>query len=276
MVPATEIARWKAFFAKIPAVATSTFSFEFPRTGILPVAFASSSSSAQLLCLPSGVSAERQRALLSARGIVSAEQAGPLVEPIPYPGYSAKERDRKVKAARGPDAVARGKRGRGRGRSGAAEANAADTADPLALLLVDAPDTELDMFYPTEIVRERFLCDSGAPQRQYEVTWNPSVTSKHKNATFQKSRVECIVKESSDGKHALVKWRNTWEKADAWDEDKVQAELVNVWREYCAEQDVKTPMSPPGSDKEEAEDFEDADESSESESEQEVEEEVGL
>jgi hypothetical protein len=44
MVPATEIARWKAFFAKIPAVATSTFSFEFPRTGILPVAVASSRS----------------------------------------------------------------------------------------------------------------------------------------------------------------------------------------------------------------------------------------
>jgi hypothetical protein len=38
--------------------------------------------------------------------------------------------------------------------------------------------------------------------------------------------------------------------SDAWDEDKAQAELVNVWREYCAEQDVKTPMSP-GSDKEE-------------------------
>ena len=83
MVPVTEIARWKAFFAKIPAVATSTFSFEFPRTGILPVAVASSSSSAQLLFLPSGVSAERQSALLSVRGIVSAEQLGPLVEPIP-------------------------------------------------------------------------------------------------------------------------------------------------------------------------------------------------
>ena len=46
------------------------------------------------------------------------------------------------------------------------------------------------MFYPSEIVRERFLCDSGAPQRQYEVTWNPSVTSKHKNATLEEpSRV---------------------------------------------------------------------------------------
>jgi hypothetical protein len=91
------------------------------------------------------------------------------------------------------------------------------------------------MLYPAEIVRERFLYDSGAPQRQYEVTWSPSVTSKHKSVTFQRSRVERIVKESSDGKHALVEWRSTWEKADAWDEDKAQAELVNVWREYCAE-----------------------------------------
>ena len=77
-------------------------------------------------------------------------------------------------------------------------------------------------------------------------------------------------------KHALVEWRNTWEKADAWDQDDAQAELVNVWREYCAEQDVKTPMSPPGSDKEVAEESEEADESSESESEQEDEEEVGV
>jgi hypothetical protein len=123
-------------------------------------------------------------------------------------------------------------------------------------LLVAAPDTELDMFYPSEIVRERFHCDSGAPQRQYEVTFSQSVTSKHKNATFQKSRVECIVKESSHGKHALVEWRNTWEKSDAWDEDNAQAELLNVWRQYCAEQDVKTPMSLPGSDEEEAEESE--------------------
>ena len=145
---------------------------------------------------------------------MSAEQAGPLVEPIPYPGYSAKERDRKVKAARGPNAVARGNRGRGRGRgrgrSGAAAANAADAADPLALLLAEASDAELDVFYLSEIVRERYLCESGAPQCQYEVTWSPIVTSKHKNVAFQKSRVERIRSESSDGKHALVEWRNTW------------------------------------------------------------------
>ena len=53
-------------------------------------------------------------------------------------------------------------------------------------------------------------------------------------------------------------------------------ELLYVWRQYCAQQDVKTPMSPPGSDEEEAEESEVADESSESESEQEDEEEVGV
>ena len=224
MVPATEIARWKAFFEKVPAVATSTFPFAFPHTGELLATASSLSSSAQLLCLPSGVSAERQSALLSIRGIVSAEQLGPLVEPIPYPGYSAKERDRKVNAARGLNGADRGERergrgrGRGRARGCAAEGNVAKAEDPLAVLLAEAPDTELDMFYPSEIVRERFLYDSGTPQRQHEVTWSPSVTSMHKNAAFQKSRVERIRSESSDGKHALVEWRNTWEKADAWDE----------------------------------------------------------
>ena len=90
VVPATEIV-----FKKYQLL--GTFPFAFPHTGELP-AVSGWSCSAQLLCLPSGVSAERQNALLSVRGIVSAEQPGPLDEPIPYPGYSAKERDRKIKA----------------------------------------------------------------------------------------------------------------------------------------------------------------------------------
>ena len=59
------------------------------------------------------------------------------------------------------------------------------------------------------------------------------MTSKHKKASFAKSKVQSIQKESSDGKHALVEWRNTWEKADAWDEDETQKQAVELWREYC-------------------------------------------
>ena len=120
-------------------------------------------------------------------------------------------------------------------------------ASSVSELLAEAPATKVDMFYPLEIVCERFIYG----QRQYEVSWFSSVTTKHKSPHFKKNKIARIIKSTQDGTYALVDWRSTWEKADTMDGDSAQAELVSVWAEYCNANGIQTPLSPPGSEDEE-------------------------
>ena len=176
------------------------------------------------------------------------ELTGPPVEPITYPGYGAKDRKALLKA-QGLSASSRGGwrgrggrggrgargRGRGRGRRGAAhEPDAALTA-----LLAQAPDTELDNFYPRAILDEKYVRD----QRQYQVSWHESVTARHKRGN--KTRISKVVQESADGKFALVEWKDTWEKASEMDNDESAAELRRVWRQQCVREGKTTPLPPP-------------------------------
>jgi hypothetical protein len=196
---------------------------------------------------PAHISAQRQQQLQVLHSHVSQEQKGPSVEPIPYPGYSEAERNRQVRQAKGNGGRARGSgRAGARGRGRGADASAAAPTGPLAQLLASAPDTQLDCFYPLEITCERYLYD----QRQYEVRWNASVTSKHKKAPFKTKKILRVITESADRKYALVEWRDTWEKADDFDLAEDYQELVQVWRDFCAENNIKTPVSPPASDDE--------------------------
>jgi hypothetical protein len=100
-------------------------------------------------------------------------QAGPSYEPVTYPGYSKAARTRQ-KNAGGARTQGRGsERGRGRGRGGAGPEIDAELSD----LLAQASDTELDSFYLSEILDEKFVRE----QRQYLIRREVSVTSKHKN-----------------------------------------------------------------------------------------------
>jgi hypothetical protein len=245
-----QIAQWRAFFMSIPSCATRTFEFVFPGSSgaVSAVAAAPSVGASAVASLPllrhppAHLSAPRQQQLQVLQSHLCGEQKGPSVEPIPYPGYSAAERDRLVRQAKGNVGRARGRgrsdaRGRGRGPG---------VNGPLAQLLASVPDTQLDCFYPLEIICERYLYD----QRQYEVKWNASVTSKHKKAAFKTKKILSVVTESADSKYALVEWRDTWEMADDFDLAEDHQELVQVWRDYCAENNIKTPVSPPASDDE--------------------------
>ena len=118
----------------------------------------------------------------------------------------------------------------------------------LASLLARAPGTELDSFYPCEICREIYWHD----QRQYEVSWFPSVVNASTRASFR-SRIHSAIEDCGDGKYSLVKWRDTWENADAWDNDKDKTDFVAEWKAYCCENGIQTPVSPPSSDDEVAE-----------------------
>ena len=80
-------------------------------------------------------------------------------------------------------------------------------------MLGQAPDTELDNFYPRAILDEKYVRD----QRQYLVSWHESVTGKHKKGN--KRRISQVVQESVDGKFALVEWKDTWEKGSEMDGD---------------------------------------------------------
>ena len=133
----------------------------------------------------------------------------------------------------------RGGKAGGRGRAG--KRGQAPGRVALEDLLAQATDTKVNVFYPSEIVKERYVRD----QRQYDLTWHNSVTSKHKST--HKSRIARIVKETTDGKHALVQWNSTFECARGVDGDATQVALVTEWKQYCSDNHVATPLSPPGS-----------------------------
>ena len=245
-----DIELWRVFFKKVPGV--STFPLLFPdsvaRTSSTPTPFAARP-------LPA-VSASRQSELANVAQVVLDEQSGPSVEPIPYPGYTNKKRKQLEAASRGGRGAVRG-RGRGRGRSGrGGRGRGASQSQDVHLdaLLAQTPNTDVDSFYYDEIVCERWLYD----QRQYQVTWHSSVTSKHKG-TF-KTRVRKVLLETSDRKHALVEWLPSWELAISIDSDEDQQDMLLEWKQYCLTQGEKTPLSPPSSDDDEEREREHAEE----------------
>ena len=129
-------------------------------------------------------------------------------------------------------------RGRGRGRAGQRQGRGVRGGDALQALLDQAPNTELDFFYPAEIVQERFL----RGERQYLLVWIDSVTSKHSQKKT-KARIAEVKQSSSDGKYALVSWKEWWENAGVWDTDSAQAQIVQEWRRYCGAQQIQTPLT---------------------------------
>ena len=71
------------------------------------------------------------------------------------------------------------------GRGGAGAEIDAELSD----LLAQASDTELDSFYLSEILDEKFVRE----QRQYLIRWEVSVTSKHKTTSSQHDvRQKCV------------------------------------------------------------------------------------
>ncbi len=76
-----------------------------------------------------GIGLKRQNALNKMQGLISSEQSGPAVEPIPYPGYSDADRKRILRGRSSPPGRVRGRgrgcgghgRGRGRGRVAAGD-----------------------------------------------------------------------------------------------------------------------------------------------------------
>ena len=92
-------------------------------------------------------------------------------------------------------------------------------------------------FYPSQIVREGYL----RRERQYEVEWDVSVTSKHIRG--MKSRIKTILEQSKKSNYALVEWKDFWEKAVEIDIDLDLADLVTEWKRHCEEQGMKTPLS---------------------------------
>ena len=102
-------------------------------------------------------------------------------------------------------------------------------------------DQMLNKCQAAEILEESWFVNSTGPQRQYFVTWHPSIVTsarlKHVSDKFQ------VESSTEDRAYHFGLYDPSWEVADELDRDR--EDLVQEWMKFCKETGITTPVPPP-------------------------------